>query len=685
MTLEIGIDIGGTFTDIACLEDGRTLHMAKVPTTPGDLVKGVWQGVERILAAAGHPPAAVARFIHSTTIATNAILEQKGALTGVLMTEGFEDALEIGRQKRSDMYDLDLDAETPVFLSPRRLRAGIRERVDARGQVLTPLDEAQLLAAVADLRRRHGVESLAVCYLFSFLNPVHEQRTRALIAEHFPEITVSLSSDVNPVFREYERVALTAFDAYVRPRVALYMARLAEALGRMGIEAHLEVMQSRGGVTTVGTALERPVTMLLSGPAAGVVGGRFAGERSGERNLITIDIGGTSCDVALVKEGKPLISRESRIRRYPLRVPMVDVSTVGAGGGSLAWIDPAGGLRVGPESAGADPGPVCYGRGGTTPTVTDASLVLGYLNPDYFAGGEMRLDLAAARVAIADMARTLSMTPERLASGIHRIVNARMGDEVRLVSVRRGYDPRRFALVLLGGAGPVHGGRLARMLGIPAVIVPQAPGILCAFGLLVAAVEHEHGRTFTTRSDGADRQRLEAVFADLDRLGREKMARDRVPESAVRVSRFADLRYAGQSYELEVPLPESLGADGLERAVAEFHATHERIYGHARPGHPVEVVNVRTVHATLPPPVALAPPPEGGSLARALEATRPAWFEELSGWRDTPVYRRDRLPIDEPVEGPAIVEQPDTTTVVYPGQVCRVEASGNMRITVRQE
>ena len=685
MTLEIGIDIGGTFTDIACLEGGRTLHLTKVPTTPGDLVKGVWRGVERILTMSGHPPAAVRRFLHSTTIATNSILEQKGAVMGVLMTEGFEDALEIGRQKRSDMYDLNLDAETPVFLSPRRLRVGIRERLDAHGNVLIPLDEAQLLAAVDSLRRRHGIQSLAVCYLFSFLNPAHEQRTRHLIREHFPDVAVSLSSEVNPIFREYERATLTAFDAYVRPRVADYMARLAEALGTMGIAAHLQVMQSRGGLTSVESAVERPVTMLLSGPAAGVVGGRFAGELSGERNLITIDIGGTSCDVALVKEGKPLISRESRFRRFPLRVPMVDVSTIGAGGGSLAWLDPGGGLRVGPESAGADPGPACYGRGGTTPTVTDASLFLGYLNPDYFAGGQMRLDLAAAGAALAEMANRLSMTPERLASGIHRIINGRMGDEIRLVSVRRGYDPRHFVLVGLGGAGPVHGGRLARMLGIPVVIVPPAPGVLCALGLLVAAVEHEHSRTFTARSDGADQERLEAVFADLDRLGHEKMARDGVPPEAVRVSRFADLRYVGQSYELEVPLPQSLGAGGLERAVAEFHAMHERVYGHGRPGHSVEVVNLRTVHATQPPPVRLAPPPAGGSLARALDATRAVWFDEYSGWRDTAVYRRERLPIDERIAGPAIIEQPDTTTVVYPGQTCRVEPSGNMRISVRQE
>jgi N-methylhydantoinase A/oxoprolinase/acetone carboxylase beta subunit len=329
----------------------------------------------------------VERFIHSTTIATNAILEQKGAITGVLMTAGFEDVLEIGRQKRSQMYDLFLDPETPSFLAPRRQRVGIRERLDAQGNILQPLDEPQVIQAVATLQQLYGVQSVAVCYLFSFINPAHELRTRELIVQNFPGLTVSLSSEIDPVFREYERVCVTAFDAYARPIVAVYMQRLAEALSAMGIRATLQVMQSRGGLTSVQTAMDRPVTMLLSGPASGVIGGRFAGEQSHLRDLITLDIGGTSCDVALIREGKPLLSREGRIARYPLRVPMVDVSTVGAGGGSFAWLDRSGGLHVGPQSAGADPGPACYGRGGTVPTVTDASVVLGYLNPHYFAGG----------------------------------------------------------------------------------------------------------------------------------------------------------------------------------------------------------------------------------------------------------------------------------------------------------
>jgi N-methylhydantoinase A len=678
--IEIAIDIGGTFTDVVCLHDQQRLWLAKVPTTPQDLVQGVRQGVTKVLALAGQPASAVERFIHSTTVATNAILEQKGAVTGVLMTAGFEDALEIGRQKRSNMYDLFLDAETPVFLAPRRQRLGIRERLDAEGQVLEALDEAQVLDAVALLYRQYGVRSLAVCYLFSFINPAHELRTRELIATHFPDITVSLSSEIDPVFREYERVCVTAFDAYVRPIVSRYMQRLADALADMGINARLQVMQSRGGLTTARTVTERPVTMLLSGPASGVIGGRFAGEQSHLHNLITLDMGGTSCDVALVKEGKPLLSREGRIARYPLRIPMVDVNTVGAGGGSLAWLDSSGGLRVGPQSAGAEPGPACYGRGGEAPTVTDASVVLGYLNPAYFAGGDLVLHAAAAQQVIARMAEQVGMTPVALAAGMHRIINARMADEVRLVSVRRGYDARQFALLLLGGAGPVHGGRLLRMLSMPVAVVPAVPGVLSAFGLLVANIEHDHTRTFAAKADEVEVAVLEALFAELAQLGQEKMQRDRVPPAMIREWRAVDLRYVGQSYELEVPLPLALAADSVSRAVADFHAVHQQVYGHSRPTHPVEFVNIRTVHsAPLPRPQLVLQAISGG-LEEARKGSRLAYFDEYQAYHDTPVYARSRLPVEVEFEGPAIIEQPDTTTVVYPGQHCRVDAAGNLLI-----
>jgi N-methylhydantoinase A len=678
--LEIAIDIGGTFTDIVCLHDQQRLWLAKVPTTPQDLVQGVRQGVARVLQQAGQPARSVERFIHSTTVATNAILEHKGAVTGVLMTAGFEDVLEIGRQKRSNMYDLFLDAETPVFLAPRRQRLGIRERLDAMGQVLEPLDEQQVLDAVALLHQQYGVQSLAVCYLFSFLNPVHELRTRDLIATRFPELTVSLSSEIDPVFREYERVCVTAFDAYVRPIVARYMHRLADALADMGISAHLQVMQSRGGLTTARTATARPVTMLLSGPASGVIGGRFAGAQSHLHNLITLDMGGTSCDVALVREGKPLLSREGRIARYPLRIPMVDVNTVGAGGGSLAWLDSSGGLRVGPQSAGADPGPACYGRGGAAPTVTDASVVLGYLNPDYFAGGDLVLQAQAAQQVMARMAGQLHMSPVELASGMHRIINARMADEVRLVSVRRGYDARQFALLLLGGAGPVHGGRLMRMLAMPMAVVPATPGVLSAFGLLVANIEHDHTRTFTAKADEVEVAQLNALFQDLEQLGQDKMQQDRVPAEAVRVSRHADLRYVGQSYELEVALPLELAAGSILRAVADFHAVHQQVYGHSRPTHAVEFVNIRTVHSAPLPRPHLLPRAVPGRLEEACKGSRQAYFDEYHAYHDTPIYSRAHLSVDVEIEGPAIVEQPDTTTVVYPGQRCQVDAAGNLLI-----
>jgi N-methylhydantoinase A len=679
--LRIGIDVGGTFTDVVGLRDGRELFIAKVPTTPGRLADGILRGVERLLEVSGLSAGDVGRFTHSTTVATNAILEQRGARVALLATEGFRDILEIGRQKRSQMYDLFADGQTPTFLAPRRLRVGIRERVDADGSVLVPLDEAQLVEAVSQLVRRERIQAVAVSYLFSFLNPIHERRTRDLIRQHFPDLGVSLSSEVDPVFREYERTCVTAFDAYVRPIVATYLRALEDDLAGAGVKVELQVMQSRGALTRADLAIERPVTMLLSGPASGVMGGRYAAAQSGIDSVITVDIGGTSCDVALVKEGKPLISREGRIGEYPLRVSMVDVNTIGAGGGSLAWRDESGRLHVGPRSAGADPGPICYGRGGTTPTVTDASVVLGYLNPAYFAGGNIPLDPATARAGLATLASDLDLSVEALAGGIHRILNERMANEIRLVSVKRGHDPRRFALVPLGGAGGVHGGRLAALLSIPTVLVPQAPGVLSAFGLLVAHVEHEETRTIGMRLDQPDLERLGRQVAELDALCHARMARERVPLESVRVARFLDIRYVGQSYELEAPLSHPVTAAAVEGAIAAFHAQHETIYGYQRPGGALEAVTLRVVHRAPSEDVAPAPAGPGGEgLARARKAGRPVYFDEWGEYRDTAVYERRHLREGERIPGPAIVEQPDTTTVVYPGQSAVVDAAGNLLI-----
>jgi N-methylhydantoinase A len=677
--VQIGVDIGGTFTDIVALDGEGRLVLAKVPSTPKDLLQGIGDAIRRVLALAGASPGSVARFIHGTTVATNAVLEQKGAVTAVLATEGFEDVLELGRMKRARMYDLEMEPETPAFLAPRRRRVGIRERLDARGAVLTPLDEAQVRAEVAGLRAQ-GVQAIAVCYLFSFVNPAHEARTRELCREVAPEIRVSLSCEVDPTFREYERLCVTAFDAYLGPVVQRYLAGLGETLRSLGISAVPLIMRSRGGIVSAALAAEQPVTLFLSGPAGGVVGAGFAAERSAMRDFVSLDMGGTSNDVAVVRGGEPLITGEGRIGTYPVRTPMVDVSTIGAGGGSIAWIDGAGGLRVGPRSAGAEPGPACYGRGGDEPTVTDASLLLGYLNPARFAGGLMALDVGAAEGAVTAIGRRLGLDAVATAAGIHRVVNARMADQIRLVTIKRGDDPRQFALLVLGGAGPVHGVPLAAEMGMAEVVVPEAPGVLAAFGLLAAAIEHHHARTLPGLADGLDLDLVNRGLGELDAAGRARMRAEGVPDGEVRVAYAADMRYVGQAYELEVPIAAPVAAARVPAIVGAFHAAHERVYGYARAQQPVEFVNFRAVHTyPLPRPAVRPAAPPAGAVEDARLGERRAYFPP-DGFATTAVYERARLPVGGRVAGPAIVEQTDTTTVIPPGYAARVDSAGALRI-----
>ena len=674
--MQIGVDIGGTFTDIVALDARGRLTLAKVPSTPKDLLDGIAAATGMVLARAGAKPADVERFIHGTTIATNAILEQKGAVTAVLTTEGFEDVLELGRMKRSRMYDLAMDPEVPTFLAPRRRRLGIRERLDARGRVLAPLNEDDVRAAAAKLSAQ-GVQAIAVCYLFSFVNPAHERRTREIIADVAPDISVSLSSEVDPTFREYERLCVTAFDAYLGPVVKRYLGGLADTLRGLGVPGVPLIMRSRGGIVSAALAAQQPVTLFLSGPAGGVIGAAFAAEQAGVRDFVSLDMGGTSNDVAVVHDGRPLLASEGAIGPYPVRTPMVDVNTIGAGGGSIAWIDAAGGLRVGPRSAGAEPGPACYARGGDEATVTDASVVLGYLNPTRFAGGAMTLDVTAAERALAAIGRRLGVDAVAAAAGIHRVVNARMADQIRLVTIKRGYDPRQFALVVLGGAGPVHGAALAAEMGMAEVLVPEAPGVLAAFGLLAAAIEHHHARTLQARTDGADLAAVNRCLAELDAAGQGRMREEGVLSRDVRVAYAADMRYVGQAYELEVPITAPVTPERVPEIVAAFHAVHERVYGYARAQQPVEFVNFRAVHTfPLPRPV-LAPAARDGSLHAAVIGERRAYFD---GFVPTAIYERARLPPGARLAGPAIVEQPDTTTVIPPGVVAVVDDAGNLRL-----
>jgi N-methylhydantoinase A len=682
MPVQIAIDIGGTFTDVVAREDDRTVA-TKVPTTPENLIRGVRRGIEEILTETAGGRADVDRFVHGTTAATNAVIERTGGTVGVLMTEGFRDTLAIGRQKREDMYDLFLDEQTPTFLAPRERRVEIPERVGPGGEVLAELDEDAVVDAVDSLVEAHDVDAIAVCYLFSFANDDHERRTGELIAAHHPDVDVSLSSAINPRFREYERLVVTAFDAYLRPVVESYVSRMTGMLDEEGIDCELQIMQSRGGIAGATLLEERPVGSVLSGPAAAVAGAADVGGRVGREDLVTIDIGGTSSDVSLVEGGRPQITSEGDVQDYPLRMQMVDISTIGSGGGSVAWLDDADSLHVGPESAGADPGPACYGRGGTRPTVTDASVVLGYLNPDNFADGALDLDVDAAWAAIErDVADPLGYDVVAAAKGIHRIVNTKLAQQLRLATVQRGFDPRNFSLFAMGGAGPIQAGKLAAELAIPEVVVPRSPGVLSASGLLSADVEHDHEATFLRSLSELDPAALSTRYARLAERGERAMEREGVPLDRVEASYQADMRYEGQSFEIELDVP---AADEYTDAVVaelreRFHDRHDEVYGHRNADDPVEFVNLRVVHSHTPDRADERTVPAGGSLADARKGTREAHFVDDERRHDVPVYERRRLPPDESFDGPAVIEQSDTTTVVYPGQRCRVDGSLNLLV-----
>jgi len=552
--VEIGVDIGGTFTDVVCRGGDGDVRLVKIPTTRHDPSAGVRAALDLMRHDWSIPEAAITRFVHGTTVATNAVLEAKGAKIGIVTTEGFRDVLEIGRQMRHAMYDLVLKPEAAGFLAPGHLRKEVRERVTATGVVLVALDEASVERAVMELKAEH-VGAIAVSLLFSFLNPSHEIRIREIIKRLAPGVMVSLSSEVDPAFREYERTCVTAFDAYLKPLVDRYLDSMERDLAHAGVKAPLQIMQSRGGIASSRIARQRPVRLFLSGPAAGVIGGLEVGRALGIDDLITIDVGGTSCDIALVSGGQPLIRSEGTIGGYTVRVPMVDVNAIGAGGGSIAWLDDAGSLRVGPESAGSEPGPACYDCGGDKPTVTDASILLGYIDPGYFANGSLTLVPRRASEAIQrQIAGPLGLSLEAAALGIHRVVNAQMAEAIRLVSIGRGIDPRGYTLVPLGGAGPLHATALARELGIDRILVPLHPGVLSAAGLLHAPIEHETAAAFPHPLERLAWPEVRHALDELDRGCGALMRCEGIAPEQCRIVYSADVCYIGQSYHLEVPL-----------------------------------------------------------------------------------------------------------------------------------
>lgn len=676
--LEVAIDIGGTFTDVVGRDADGKLRYFKLPTTRKDESLAVLSAVDLIREQWSVNPEAIRRFVHGTTVATNSVLERKGAKIGLLTTEGFRDVLEIGRQMRHHMYSVILSSETPTFLIPRQFRKEVPERIDSDGNVVTPLDDQAVLKRAQELVNE-GVEAIAICFLFSFKNPQHELRAAELIRHAHPGMVLAISSEVDPAFREYERTVVTAFDAYVKPVTDRYLSRIENGLTQKGVLAPLQVMQSRGGLMASPVARQRPVRLFLSGPAAGVIGAQIAGRSAGIDSLITVDIGGTSSDIALISKGKALVRSEGVIDGYPVRVSMVDVNSIGAGGGSIAWIDGAGGMRVGPRSAGSEPGPACYGRGGEDPTVTDASIVLGYINPEYFAGGTLQLypekSYAAIKKKIAD---PLGMSVEEAALGIHRIVNAQMAEGIRLVSIRQGLDPRLFALMPLGGGGAVHIVPLARELGITQVVVPRYPGVLAAAGLLAAPVEHESSTAYGREINKSELPSIKKVLTTLDERCRALMASESVQSTSTRIQYFADICYVGQGYSIEVPLFID-SSDPFNRLYEDFLEAHSRIYGYSART-PARIVNLRSVHQS------------GGDIQIDSSEYKAQVGEPKQGTRDiliagfperikADIYRRSVLPVGFNFTGPAIIEQDDTTTLIEPGWKVSVDPAGSLMLS----
>jgi N-methylhydantoinase A len=679
----VGVDSGGTFTDV-CLFDqveGR-VEVWKVSSTPDDPSRGIAQGVEegmrRVVPEAGDAPgASVAYFGHGTTVATNALIQHRGVRTGLVTTDGFRDLLEIGRQKRPDLYDIQ--ADKPPVLVPRDLRQEVPERVRHTGEIDTVLDETRMREAARALKAA-GVQAVAVSFLYGFIHPEHEARAVEILREEMPDAFISAGHEIAPEFREYERLSTVVLNAYLGPIMRDYINRLAPRLKALGMEATPHLTQSNGGVIGFTTAAEMPVRTVLSGPSTGVVGAQAIGALAGFEDLITFDMGGTSTDVALLKGGMCKLTSEAVVHGYPIKAPMLDIHTVGAGGGSIAYVDAGGLLKVGPRSCGADPGPVCYDRGNTEPATTDANVVLQTLNPEYLLGGRMPVRQDLAKQAIGRLAEKLGLDVMETAQGILSVVTANMARAIRVISIQRGHDPRDYTLMAFGGAGPLHAARLARELEMKRVLVPRNPGILCAMGLLLTDLRADFAATKLLPATEASVPDVATAFAGLTARAEEWFAHEEIAPAERRLTRTADMRYAGQNYELAVPLPEGEITAATIAALAEdFAQAHRQRYGFVAEGEPVQLVTLRLEATGLVRKADLrAYPMAGSDASAAITGKREVWFPEAGDFVQTPIYSRDELRPGNHFAGPAIVEQMDTTTVVPPGMTAHVDVYLNL-------
>jgi N-methylhydantoinase A len=673
--MKLATDIGGTFTDLVYLDEQTgELGLAKASSTPPNFAQGIMDAI----AKSGLDPAAVEHFVHGTTVVINALTERKGAKTALVTTAGCRDVLEIGRANRPDIYNLKFRKQPPFV--PRELRFEVTERMNYKGEVVTPLDRASV-ERVAERIRAAGVEAVAVCFLHSYANSAHEEEAARILAACLPGVPVTASSEITKEWREYERTSTAVLNAYVRPVASAYLASLEQQLRDYGIVSPLDVMKSNGGTATFAVSREQPIHMVESGPVGGVIGAQAIGNAIGLPNLITLDIGGTTAKCSLIDHGEVKITTEYRIERdqhhagYPIKVPVVDIVEIGAGGGSIAWIDAGGALKVGPKSAGAVPGPACYGLGGTEPTVTDANLIAGRINPDYFLGGEIKVSVELARKAMQKIADALGVSVEDAALGVIRIANANMINALKLVSVRRGYDPRDFTLIAFGGGGAMHAAALAKELHIKRVLIPQAPGHFSAWGMLMTDAMQDFIQTTLVASTRDNLPKMREIFAGMEARARQFFAAAGYPVDAVQISRFLDMRYHGQEHTVRVPVA-SAHLD-VDVANARFHELHERAYTY-RLDSPIEVVNfhvVGIVPARKPELRAFA----GNGGDGQMKSRRVVDYDEW-GHLDSAIYERSNLQPGVSIHGPAVIEEPAATTVVYPGMTATVDQIGNIVI-----
>jgi N-methylhydantoinase A len=696
MSWRLGVDTGGTFTDV-CLFDEQTSRFAitKVSSTPHDPGEAVVEGVRDIIVREGHRLAGVpdptsvddgmtriGYFAHGTTVATNALLQGRGAKTGVITTTGFRDLLEIARQRRPKLYDLS--ARKAELFSPRYLRREVRERIRHDGTVTVPLQEDDVRLQVRGLRDE-GVEAVAVCLLYSYVDPTHEQMVARVLAEELPDAFVSISSDVLPEFREYERLSTVVTNAFIGPVMAQYLSRLRQNLQDLGLPVTPNVTQSNGGMMSFPAAEKLPVRTVLSGPSNGVVGAAKVAEATGIDRIITFDMGGTSSDVSLVNDGIPSTARGMELDGRPIQAPMIDIHTVGAGGGSIAWIDAGGHLKVGPQSAGADPGPACYGRGNNEPTVTDANVVLGVLNQTHLLGGRMSIDANLSFAAVERLATRLGMTTQDAAQGIIRVVTANMARAIRVISVQRGYDPRDYALVTFGGAGPLHSARLAEELGMRCTLVPQRPGALSALGMLMTDVRSDYSRTAILPTTPENVDTFASTFTGLEAQAAEWFATERISADGRHLRRVVDMRYVGQNYELPVGIASgTLDETSLKSARTAFDELHAQRYGYAQYDELVEAVTFRVEASGTTSRLEFEPLKSARSTdpAKAQISSRRLYLPCDGDYREVPVYDRSLLRAGHELNGPLLIEQFDTTTLVLPGEQAVVHENGNIITTL---